>query len=99
MMRRRLSVSTPAGTLTDKVFTPRVRPAPRQLLHGSLITFPVPEQVKQVLATLKKPCWKRTCPRPPQAWQAIGAVPDFAPLPPQLGQTSLLGILIRVLIP
>jgi hypothetical protein len=44
---------------------------------------PVPPQAVQVRATLKKPCWKRTWPRPPQVEQVAGSAPPRVPRPRQ----------------
>jgi hypothetical protein len=47
--------------------------------------------VEQVLAMLKKPCWKLTCPLPPHAVQVTGEVPALAPEPRQSSQSKVLG--------
>ena len=58
-----------------------------------------PRQRPQVRATLKKPCWNVTWPRPPHALQVVGSDPGAAPLPPQASQASARGIWIWVSVP
>ena len=48
---------------------------------GSPMTLPCPLHWPQVLAMVKKPCWKRTWPEPRQPLQVFGVVPGLAPLP------------------
>lgn len=67
----------PAGAATD--------------LAGILITRPAPWQDGQVRSIVKKPCWARTLPMPPQVGQEIGWVPDSAPDPEQPSQTTEVG--------
>jgi hypothetical protein len=52
-----------------------------------------------VRATVKKPCWKRTCPWPRHCGQVVGDEPGAAPLPWQLSQFSWRGIWIAVSAP
>ena len=49
--------------------------------------LPVPLHTGQVLATEKKPCWVRTCPRPPHCWQVSGCLLPSEPVPEQSSQT------------
>jgi len=64
-----------------------------------VITRPVPRQRPQVRATLKKPCWKVTWPRPPQLEQALGPEPAAAPLPEQVWHVSARGNWMLVSVP
>src|SRR5262252_8030984 len=97
--RMRSPSSTPAGILTESVFCRLTRPAPWQVAHGSRITLPVPLQRGQVCAIEKKPCWIRTWPWPPQAWQVVGSVPGLAPRPWQVSHSSSVGTRILVSVP
>ena len=89
--RMRVPSSTPAGILTWRFFSLRVLPAPPQTLQGSLMTRPAPWQDGQVRSIVKKPCWARTLPMPPQVGHEIGWVPNSAPVPEQPSQTTEVG--------
>ena len=80
--------------LTDKVLFSFIAPTPRQVLHLSLMIWPVPEHTEHVCWTEKKPCCIRTCPAPLQFEQVIGLEPLAAPLPLQSGHSLCEGILI-----
>ena len=82
----------PAGIRTVSFRSFTTCPAPAQAVQGLAITRPAPPQLPHVCATVKKPCWKRTCPRPWQRGQVAGAVPAADPLPPQASQRSWRGI-------
>src|SRR5207248_7276254 len=97
--RRRDPSSTPAGILTERPFSSRIRPAPLQLAHGSLITFPAPPHCGHVRATAKKPCEYRICPRPAQPLQVTGDVPGFAPLPLHVAHVITRGTLMETSLP
>ena len=63
-------------------------PWPPQSLHWLVMMRPVPRQRPQVRATLKKPCWNVTWPRPAQAGSVPGCVPGALPLPPHVSHVS-----------
>ena len=67
--------------MIDRVFWRLTRPAPSQVLHGSLIILPPPWHFGQVCWIEKNPCWTRTWPLPPQVVQVLGLVPTLAPEP------------------
>ena len=92
--RMRVPVSTPDGILTESDRSFSVRPAPRQLEQGFLITCPAPEQVGQVLSTVKNPCCARTLPIPEHVPHLLGSLPDAAPDPPHGSQDTAVGTLI-----
>ena len=62
----------PAGILTVSLRSRVTRPAPRQVVHGFVMTRPVPRHCGQVRATVKKPCWNRTCPWPRHCGHVLG---------------------------
>ena len=92
-------MSTPPGILIWSLRSTVTWPWPRQSLQGVVTMRPVPRQRPQVRATLKKPCWNVTCPRPPQEVQVVGVVPGAAPLPWQVAQGSARGIWMCVSVP
>ena len=77
----RVSLSTPAGTLTRILCSRVTRVSPWQVLQGLRMTVPVPLQTGQVRATEKKPCCERIWPRPPHCWQVSGCLPPSEPVP------------------
>src|SRR5258706_8721311 len=88
--------STPAGIFTASVLCFLMRPAPRQVTHGSGITFPVPWQAGQVCWMEKKPCERRTEPEPWHVSQVLGCVPGLAPEPWHVSHVSMVGMRILV---
>jgi hypothetical protein len=90
----RVPVSTPAGMLTESWRSFSTRPAPWQVLQGFLIVWPMPLQVGQVRSTVKKPCCARTLPMPEQVGQVTGSAPPSAPVPRQVSQVMLAGMVI-----
>ena len=87
---------TPAGILTLNRRVRRSRPEPRQFGHGSSMIVPFPRQRGHGEESAKRPCDSETTPRPPHCGQTIGAVPGFAPEPPQTWQlvSRLTGIVV-----
>ena len=81
--RIRVPSSTPAGMFTVSVRSRVTRPDPPQESQGSSITSPRPWQLGQVRSMVKKPCWARTRPIPPQVGQPRGFEPGLAPVPLQ----------------
>src|SRR5262249_20602066 len=75
-------------TFTSSSESFATRPRPLHFLHRSVTTCPVPPQLPHVRATVKKPCWKRICPRPWHCGHVVGALPPSAPLPLQSGHTA-----------
>ena len=57
------------GDVHDSERSFSTRPAPRQVVQGFLMIWPMPEQVGQVRSTVKKPCCARTLPMPEQVGQ------------------------------
>ena len=94
--RIRVPSSTPAGMLTDRVLSLRVRPDPPQPRHGFSMTWPTPPQAGQVRSIVKKPCWARTFPAPWQVGQGIGFEPFSAPVPAHSSQDVEVGMRISV---
>jgi hypothetical protein len=88
--------SMPAGIFTPSSFSARVRPSPRQFLHGLLLICPSPWQRGQGRATVRMPWLMRTSPRPPQVSQVVLRVPTSAPVPMQDAHDSRRGIWIFV---
>ena len=74
-------------------------PAPRQVAHGSVTTFPVPWHVGHVCWIEKKPCESRTVPEPWQASHVLGDVPGLAPEPWHVSHVSMVGMRILVSVP
>ena len=68
-----------------------VRPEPAHVSHGLSITSPRPPQRGHGWLIEKKPWLSVSMPRPPQRGQMVGAVPGFAPLPPQVAQVACFG--------
>jgi hypothetical protein len=64
----------------------RSRPEPRQFWHGSSTIVPFPRQRGHGCESANRPCDSATTPRPPHWGQIVGAVPGFAPEPPQTWQ-------------
>ena len=95
----RVPSSTPAGTLTARVFSRCCTPLPPHARQGFLITRPVPWQVGQVRSTVKKPCWLRTRPAPRQLGQTAGSLPASLPEPPQPSQATVVGTRICARLP
>ena len=98
-MRRRWPVAIPAGIFAVILRSRPTRPAPRQAWQGLLMILPVPRQVEQGRATVRKPCWKRSWPDPLQWVQVSGELPAAAPEPLQVSQVSSRGIWIAVSVP
>src|SRR5687768_1105129 len=97
--RSRVPSSTPAGTLTARVFSSRTFPAPLQVVQASRITLPAPPHCGQVRDTAKKPCEKRIWPRPPQPEHVTGEVPGRAPEPLQVVHDTERGTWIEASLP
>src|ERR1700761_8328610 len=84
--RMRCPSATPAGIRAWMVRELIARPLPLQDGHGSSTTRPRPRQVLQGSDTPTPPRFRACCPVPWQSGQTLGTVPDFAPVPPQIGQ-------------
>src|SRR2546421_4799609 len=95
----RVPVSTPGGTLTLSALSVSTFPAPRQVVHGSVITLPVPWQWPQVREIWKNPCVIRSSPAPWQVGQVLGPVPALAPEPWQVEHCLCRGILTLASLP
>src|ERR1700756_1844949 len=95
----RVPSSTPGGMVTSRDFSLRVRPEPRQLGHGSEMTWPAPWHMGQVRSTVKKPCWLRTFPAPRQVGQFVGAAPFLPPEPLHGSQVIDDGTVILAFLP
>src|SRR5438105_2816823 len=65
----RVPVSTPGGTFTVSTLSVSTLPAPRQVMHGSVMTLPVPWHWPQVREIWKNPCVIRSSPAPWQVGQ------------------------------
>ena len=63
------------------------------------ITRPPPWQVEQVRSIVKKPCWARILPAPPQVGQATGLLPGSAPEPSQVSQVTVVATLMVAFLP
>ena len=91
-------MSIPAGIVTSKLRCLTVRPPPRQVGQGFLITLPVALQLEQGATLEKAPkgvfCWRLTCPAPRQTEQVSADVPFAAPEPLHSEQLSFLEYLI-----
>src|SRR3989449_1715920 len=77
----RVPVSTPGGTFTVSTLSVSTLPAPRQVMHGSVMTLPVPWHWPQVREIWKNPCVIRSSPAPWQVGQVFGPVPGLVPDP------------------
>ena len=69
-------VSTPGGMLTLSFFDFSTLPCPLHKRQGFFMIWPLPEQVGQVLSTVKKPCCALTFPIPEQVGHEVGLAPD-----------------------
>ena len=90
--RSRDPSSTPAGIWICSECSFSLRPEPAQSVQGSAIVLPLPLQLGQVRATVKKPWLTRTCPRPPHVLHGTGGDPSALPEPVQVAQVSSRGI-------
>src|SRR4029450_12583533 len=91
--------STPAGIFTDSVLCFLMRPAPRQVTHGSVTCLPVPWHVGQGCWMGKKPCDRGNVPGPWHVSHVLWEVPGFAPEPLQVSHVSIVGMRILVSVP
>src|SRR5476649_1526479 len=89
----------PAGILTVIFLSRAMRPAPLHSGHGLVMTLPAPRHCGQVRATVKKPCWKRTCPWPLHCGHALAVEPGADPEPVHVSHISCRGIWIDVSAP
>src|SRR6185436_11970564 len=74
-------VAIPGGILTVSLRSREIRPAPRHVVQGLVTIFPAPWHCGQVRATVKNPCWVRTCPCPRHIEHVVGDDPGAAPDP------------------
>ena len=95
--------STPAGILTDNLTWLRTVPFPLQVSQASLMIFPVPWQLVQVLMVCICPkivvCTCFIWPLPWQTLQVSGCVPGLLPSPWQVWQVSLRLIVTYLSVP
>src|SRR5512135_879041 len=95
----RVPSSVPGGTVTMIRFSTCTSPDPLHVGHGWLGTLPRPRQTGHGRFTAKPPCPKEMVPRPLHSGQVEIVAPGAAPLPPQVGQTSVIGMVIGILPP
>src|SRR5438132_10795412 len=96
---RRVPVSTPAGTFTERTLSFSTLPAPLHEGHGSVTTLPLPWQWPHGRAIWKKPWVSRSSPVPWQVGHCLGAVPDLAPEPRHESQVLCRGIFTFASVP
>ena len=91
-MRICIPSSIPAGMETERFFVVRTRPAPWQVVHGSVISTPSPPQRSQAVAVMNWPrivfCIRRIWPLPEHFGQVSGCLPPSMRVPWQEGQVS-----------
>ena len=94
----RWPVSVAGGTVIDTRFSVRTSPAPRQVGHGCEGILPRPRHWGQGRFTAKPPWPNEIVPRPLHSGQVDQVAPGAPPLPPQVGQASVTGM-VTVIFP
>src|SRR5258707_12973237 len=95
----RVPSSVPGGTVTMIRFCTCTSPEPLQVGHAWLGTLPLPRHTGQGRFTAKLPCPKEIVPRPLHSEHWAIVAPGAAPLPPHVGHTSVIGILMGIFPP
>ncbi len=99
LSRTRVPVSVAGGTVTSSSFWVTCSPVPAQVGHRSDGTLPRPRQTGHGRLTAKPPCPNEMVPRPLHSSQVVIVAPGAAPLPPQVGQASVIESISGILPP
>ena len=92
-------VSVAGGTVMVTRFSVRTSPAPRQVGHGCEGILPRPRHCGQGRLTAKPPWPNEIVPRPSHSGQVDHVAPGAPPLPAQVGQASVTGMVTVILPP